>query len=158
MAAHDHCPKGAWKRAGSNLCIHLDHGEPDDFQGALEHCRDDRTNPDPKRDWAHLITVKNLLEILSQPARHFSHEIWINAVLYGSKWYQIMKVPLKPQSSSIKDYIEAGYAEAIGNVQKTSKKIVNFFFFLNFAIFFFFFFFVEIFHINSRLNAHAHGV
>ena len=114
--AHKHdCPKGSWQRAGSNLCIHLDHGEPDDFQGALEHCRDDSKNEDPKRDWAHLITVKDLLEILSQPARHFSHEIWINAVLYDLQWYQIMKVPLKPESTSIKDYIDAGYAVAIGN-------------------------------------------
>ena len=116
--AHKHdCPKGSWKRAGSNLCIHLDHGEPDDFQGALEHCRDVHAVVDPKRDWAHLITVKDLLQILSQPARHFSHEIWINAVLYDLQWYQIMKVPLKPESTSIKDYIDAGYAVAIGNDQ-----------------------------------------
>ena len=110
----NHCPKGNWKRAGPNLCIQLDHGDPDDLQGALEHCRDWTTGPiNVKRDENQLITVQNLLEILSQPARYFNHEIWINAVLYEQQWYQIMKVPESFKSALIKDYIDAGYAEPI---------------------------------------------
>ena len=40
-----------------------------------------------------------------------------DTILYDLQWYQIMKVPLKPESTSIKDYIDAGYAVAIGNDQ-----------------------------------------
>ena len=110
------CPHGHWQRAGPNLCIQLDHGAPDDFHGALNQCKDWSTPHDPKeavfKDWSSLITVKRLLELLDQPARYFSHEVWINAVFYNFKWYQIARVS-KKTSKSVIDYIKDGDAELI---------------------------------------------
>ena len=55
--------------------------------------------------------LEDLAYLLSLPDKYFSHKIWLNAVWFENKWYQILRVT--DEKRFIREYIEDGDAEEI---------------------------------------------
>ena len=108
----------------------LDHGEPDDFQGALRTCRhwtdhDAVINEflNTYEDWSLLLTVERLNYLLSLDEKIFSHKIWVNAVWFENKWYQILRVT--DEHRFIREYIEDGDAVEISPTELEKVKFTD---------------------------------
>ena len=110
--------------------LRFDHGDPDDFQSALRTCKHWTDHDaaiheflDVYEDWSLLLTVKRLNYLLSLTVKYFTHEIWLNAVWFENKWYEIIRVIDKPRS--IKEYIDDGDAVEIApeELEKLEEQI-----------------------------------
>ena len=94
----------------------LDH-EPDDFDGALRHCKHWTDHGAEIKeflvgddDWSLLLFVSDLNYLNTLPKRPFNHKIWLNAIWFQSKWYEIIRFH---HNKSYREHIEDGDAVEI---------------------------------------------
>ena len=115
---HDgHCPNHWWKHEDT-LCIQLDDGHPDDFDGALRTCSawtDADANIheflDIHEDWSLLITISRLNLMISSSTKALKPKVWVNAIWFENQWYQIVRVNI--EARLIREYVDQGDAELI---------------------------------------------
>ena len=108
-----------------SLFHRLDH-EPDDFEGALLHCKhwEDHSAAIEEflltnEDWSLLLTVDRLNYLNSLPDKPFNHKIWLNAIWFESKWYQIVRYH---HNKNYREHIEDGDAVLIPSTELDKLK------------------------------------